>query len=311
MITVLCPKGGAGKTTVARTCRRSCAERTGGGGDRRPRPAVRRRGERAAAHSRHTVADAVRSPEARRHHAEGVPRRPTAVDLFALSAPLSPVDADEHRGGRTSSSVLRFLLSASFDYVVLDTGIRPRRADPGRTRGVDRPRPALGPRRPVRARDAQGDRGPAADAATDQRWHFVLNRSDARTGLSISDIESTVGLPVDVAVPELAHGAARPSTRGHDHRIRTRSAPARRCVAMTELIAPGRARGRRSPGTQRRQAAERRLREGQGTMKLSERLKQTAVRHAEGDGAGDRPAWPRLLPEAREGTSQPVDPWRS
>jgi pilus assembly protein CpaE len=39
-------------------------------------------------------------------------------------------------------------------------------------------------------------------ASPTQRWHFVLNRSDARTGLSTADIEATVGLAVDVAVPE-------------------------------------------------------------------------------------------------------------
>jgi pilus assembly protein CpaE len=34
-----------------------------------------------------------------------------------------------------------------------------------------------------------------------QQRHFALNRSDARVGLSTSDIEATVGLKVDVAIP--------------------------------------------------------------------------------------------------------------
>ena len=32
-------------------------------------------------------------------------------------------------------------------------------------------------------------------------WHFVLNRADARTGLTIPAIERTVGINVDVAIP--------------------------------------------------------------------------------------------------------------
>ena len=35
-----------------------------------------------------------------------------------------------------------------------------------------------------------------------QRWHFVLNRSDARTGLGRAEIEATIGLQVDVTIPE-------------------------------------------------------------------------------------------------------------
>ena len=34
-------------------------------------------------------------------------------------------------------------------------------------------------------------------------WHFVLNRADARTGLTIPAIERTVGINVDVGDPEL------------------------------------------------------------------------------------------------------------
>ena len=33
------------------------------------------------------------------------------------------------------------------------------------------------------------------------RWHFVLNRADAKTGLTIPAIERTVGINVDVAIP--------------------------------------------------------------------------------------------------------------
>ena len=36
---------------------------------------------------------------------------------------------------------------------------------------------------------------------TKQRRHLVLNRSDDRVGLSTGDVEATVGLPVDAALP--------------------------------------------------------------------------------------------------------------
>ena len=39
-------------------------------------------------------------------------------------------------------------------------------------------------------------------------WHFVLNRADARTGLTIPAIERTVGINVDVAIPSSRVGAA-------------------------------------------------------------------------------------------------------
>jgi pilus assembly protein CpaE len=35
----------------------------------------------------------------------------------------------------------------------------------------------------------------------EQQWHFVLNRADARTGLTIGAIEQAVGVSVDVAIP--------------------------------------------------------------------------------------------------------------
>jgi pilus assembly protein CpaE len=36
---------------------------------------------------------------------------------------------------------------------------------------------------------------------THQRRHFVVNRADSKVGLDIRDVEASVGLPVDVAVP--------------------------------------------------------------------------------------------------------------
>jgi len=36
---------------------------------------------------------------------------------------------------------------------------------------------------------------------SNQTRHFVLNRADARVGLSANDIESTLGMQIDVSVP--------------------------------------------------------------------------------------------------------------
>jgi pilus assembly protein CpaE len=147
----------------------------------------------------HTVRDAVQAPRL----------DPTTIKvfltahrngLFALCAPPSPVDADEIDAEHLQR--ILELLVTSFDYVVVDTASGLDEAalvaielstDLVLLTAPDVPC-VRGTRKEVEALELIGD--PA------QRWHFVLNRADARTGLSTSDIEETVGLHVDVAVPE-------------------------------------------------------------------------------------------------------------
>jgi pilus assembly protein CpaE len=200
VISVLCPKGGAGKTTVSTNLAVGLAQRA-------PGKVVivdldLQFGDVASALQLapdHTIRDAVQAPRL----------DPTTIKvfltahrngLFALCAPLSPVEADEI--GAEQVQLVLELLVTSFDYVVIDTAsgldeaalvALERSTDLVLLSAPDVPC-VRGTRKEVEALELIGD--PA------QRWHFVLNRADARTGLSTSDIEQTVGLKVDVAVPE-------------------------------------------------------------------------------------------------------------
>jgi pilus assembly protein CpaE len=87
-----------------------------------------------------------------------------------------------------------------------------------------------GTRKEVEALELIGNRS--------QAWHFVLNRSDARTGLSTSDIESTVGLRVDVSVPE---SRAVPLALNQGNAILEsdpRAAPSQALLTLVDRFAP-------------------------------------------------------------------------
>jgi pilus assembly protein CpaE len=123
---------------------------------------------------------------------------PHPSGLFALAAPDSPAEADLVTPEILATTL--DLLASEFRYVVVDTGA-----------GLDEPTllaaehstdlvlvcatdvaSARGLRKGVEALDMLG--------LTTQRRHFVLNRADARVGITIQDIEQTVGLDVAVTV---------------------------------------------------------------------------------------------------------------
>jgi pilus assembly protein CpaE len=199
VITVLCPKGGAGKTTLATNVAVGLAQRAPG------RVVVvdldLQFGDVASALQLipdHTLADAVLAPKLDATTLK-VFLTPHRQDLYALCAPASPVDADEINAKDVQR--LLGLLVASFDYVVVDTA-----SGLNETALV-----ALEVSTDLvllTAPDVPCVRGTCKEIqalqqiGTPARGHFVLNRADARTGLSISDIESTIGLQIDVAVPE-------------------------------------------------------------------------------------------------------------
>jgi pilus assembly protein CpaE len=236
VITVLCPKGGAGKTTVATNLAVGLAQRSPG------RVVIvdldLQFGDVASALQlapEHTVTDAVDAAKLDATTLK-VFLTPHRLGLFALCAPLSPVDADDIEAASVQS--LLELLMTSFDYVVIDTAS-----------GLDETALAAlevstdlvllsapdvpcvrGTRKEVDALQLIGSRS--------QTWHFVLNRSDARTGLSTSDIEATVGLRVDVSVPE---SRAVPLALNQGNAILEsdpRAAPSQALLTLVDRFAP-------------------------------------------------------------------------
>jgi pilus assembly protein CpaE len=236
VITVLCPKGGAGKTTLA-------TNRAVGRAGRAPGRVVivdldLQFGDVASAlqlSPEHTVSEAVEVPKLDATTLK-VFLTPHRRELFALCAPNSPIEADDIEAPDLQR--ILGLLAASFDYVVVDTASGLDEAalaaieistdlvllsapDVPCVRGTRKEVEALG----LIARPAQ-------------RWHVVLNRADARTGLGISDIESTIGLPIDVSVPE---SRAVPLALNQGSAIleaEPRSGPAQAFVSLVDRIVP-------------------------------------------------------------------------
>jgi pilus assembly protein CpaE len=124
---------------------------------------------------------------------------PHPASLFALCAPESLAQADDIDPGRLADIVQP--LASDFRYIVIDTAAG---IDPYALAAIELATDLLvvsttdvpcvrGVRKAIEALDAVG--------FGDKPRHFLLNRADARVGLSSSDIESTLGVHVDVSVP--------------------------------------------------------------------------------------------------------------
>jgi pilus assembly protein CpaE len=201
VITVLCPKGGAGKTTVATNLAIGLAREAPG------RVAIvdldLQFGDVASAlrlMPEHTFSDAARTAQSLDATALKVFLTHHPKELFALCAPDSPVDVDDITA--ESIETVLGLLVDSFNYVVIDTASGLDEAalialehstDLVLLSSTDVPT-VRSTQKEVQALRIIGN--------PTQQWHFVLNRSDARTGLGRNEVETTVGLPVDVAIPE-------------------------------------------------------------------------------------------------------------
>lgn len=199
VITVISPKGGSGKTTVATNLAVGLAQVA-------PHQVVLidldlQFGDVASAlrlTPEHTIADTARTGVLDTTTLK-VLLTPHPAELFTLCAPESLAQADdldpEHLG-----QIVR-PLSTEFKYIVIDTSagidahalsamelatdlIMVCTTDVPCVRGV---------RKAVEALDVIG--------LSNQERHFVLNRADARVGLSASDIEGTLGMKIDVSVP--------------------------------------------------------------------------------------------------------------
>lgn len=200
VITVLSSKGGSGKTTVASNLAVGLAKGAPG------RVAIvdldLQFGDVGSAISlapHATIADAARANGRLDRTTLKVFLEPHPDGFYVLAAPHFPAEAEEV-SSTTVAHVLD-LVAQDFDYVVVDTAA-----------GLDEHALAAAERSTdlvlVCATDVPSVRSmrKALDALdllgmTKAQRHFLLNRSDARVGLSQRDIEATVGLPVDVAVP--------------------------------------------------------------------------------------------------------------
>jgi pilus assembly protein CpaE len=119
--------------------------------------------------------------------------------LFVLCAPPTPTDSDrltvEH-----VEHVVR-LLSDSFRYVVIDT---PSGLDENTLAALEFATDLV----LLSATDIPSIRSTRKEidalrviGKPQQQWHVVLNRADAKTGLTIPVVEQALGVTVDVAIP--------------------------------------------------------------------------------------------------------------
>ncbi|MDE0801996.1 MAG: P-loop NTPase [Acidimicrobiales bacterium] len=199
LIMVMSPKGGAGKTTIASNLAVGLAQRApkevalidadlqfGDVGN-----ALRLLAE---TNIRDAIAGGLQDVTEVKVHLT-----PHRSGLFALCAPDQPGVADEITAQAFTKAVS--MLADEFRYVVVDT-------DPGlgeRTLTVmDHATDLVF----VAATDVASVRGlrktiDALDSIgmTSHQRHFVLNRSDAKVGLDVADIASTIGMEPDVLVP--------------------------------------------------------------------------------------------------------------
>jgi pilus assembly protein CpaE len=200
IITMLSPKGGSGKTTMCSNLAVALALEAPDQvaivdldtqfGD--VSTALRLTPE-------HTLLDAVRAPS----HGDSLTLKsfltPHSSSLWSLCGPDSPVEGEEI-GPEAARDVVK-RLSDEFAYIVVDTcaGLTEHTLsvidvstdlvlmcamDVASIRSL---------RKEVDALDQLG--------LTQARRHFVINRADSKVGLDIKDVEATVGMPVDIAVP--------------------------------------------------------------------------------------------------------------
>jgi pilus assembly protein CpaE len=121
------------------------------------------------------------------------------ASIYALCAPKSPVEADHI----TPEQVTRLLeqLASEFDYVVVDTApglgeiglaAMEQCTDVVWVTGMDIPS--------VRGLRSGLDILRQLEILPETR-HVVLNMADSKAGLTVRDVEATIGAPVDVSIP--------------------------------------------------------------------------------------------------------------
>jgi pilus assembly protein CpaE len=200
VLAVVSPKGGAGKTAVASNLAVGLARRY-------PDEVVLvdldlQFGD--AAHALRlvpetTIADVGRSFSSLDATSLKAFLTPHPTGLFVLCAPDVPAQADDVPTDAVPK-VLE-LLGSVFRYVVVDTAAG---LDEVTLVAIEHAHHLL----VVCATDVASARGARKEldaldqlGFTRQQRHLVLNRADARVGLNVADIETTVGLPIGVSIP--------------------------------------------------------------------------------------------------------------
>ena len=126
---------------------------------------------------------------------------PHPSGVFALCAPSRPVEAEQLTSAMLSKVVT--LLSENFRYVVIDTaGGIDDAALVAMDHGTDLLLMSSTDIPSVRAIQKTVEALKAL-GLDDRAWHYVLNRSDAKVGLDSNDVSEAVGLPIDLAVPDV------------------------------------------------------------------------------------------------------------
>ncbi|MCT9623738.1 AAA family ATPase [Pseudarthrobacter equi] len=200
VIGVFSPKGGVGKTTLATNI-------AIGLGQIAPMSVVivdldLQFGDVASGlylNPEHTVTDAVTPAAAQDSLVLKAFLTVHPAGIYALCAPPNPVDADHI----TPDQVSRLLeqLAQEFQYVILDTA--PGLPEIGLA-AMEQCTDVVW----VSAMDIPSLRGLRSGLEVlrqleimPESRHVVLNMADAKAGLNVQDVESTIGAPVDVSVP--------------------------------------------------------------------------------------------------------------
>ena len=200
VIGVFSPKGGVGKTTIATNI-------AIGLGKIAPMRVVivdldLQFGDVASGlylNPQHTVTDAVSPAAAQDSLVLKAFLTVHPGSIYALCAPENPVDGDEIAPEQVSHLLEQ--LAEEFQYVVVDTApglpeiglaAMEQCTDVVWVSGMDIPS--------VRGLRSGLDVLRQLDVLPETR-HVVLNMADAKSGLSVQDVESTIGAPVDISIP--------------------------------------------------------------------------------------------------------------
>ncbi|MCA4135128.1 AAA family ATPase [Arthrobacter sp. M4] len=200
IVAVMSPKGGVGKTTVATNL-------AIGLGTIAPMGVVivdldLQFGDVASGlllDPQHTITDAVQGPATQDSMVLKTYLTMHKASIYALCAPKNPVDIDRITGDQVGR--LLDQLRKEFQYVVIDTApglgehvlaALERATDAVWVCGMDIPS-IRGLRTGLQILEQ-------LDLLPENR-HVVLNMADAKSGLGLTDVEASIGVPVDVAIP--------------------------------------------------------------------------------------------------------------